>query len=518
MTTNQILIVALISLIIFILPAFGLYKLFQKAGTPGWKGLIPLYNTWVMLEIAQRPKHWFFWQLIPVAGWFVTMGIFIEFIKCFGKFTFWEHALTCLVPFLYFPYVAMDQKTRFIGPQGVKHYQKSTVREWVDAGIFAIVAATLIRTFIFEAYTIPTGSMEKTLLINDFLFVSKLSYGPRIPNTPLSIPFMHHTIPGTSSRSYSELVKLPYSRWFESPVKRNDVVVFNFPTGDTVINRPEFQSQDPYYDFARRIGSGDINKGRQAVLSDPETYPLVIRPVDKRENYIKRCVAIGGDTLEVRDGRVYIDGKPGFIPPHSQIFYEVETNGQPLNAEVMKEEYSVDIENPDEIFSISGNKYGMLLTAEAVDKMKSSGLAKSITPQLIRPDQVDPRLWGTICFPYDTIHKWTVDSFGPIWIPKKGATLTLTPENYTIYERAIRVYEGNTLERQNNKFVINGQETDKYTFKMDYYWMMGDNRHLSQDSRFWGFVPEDHVVGEAWIIWMSINKGIRWNRLFRSIK
>lgn len=518
MTTNQILILSLISVLLVILPAFGLSKMFQKVSVPTWKAYIPFYNTWVMLDVAKRPKHWFFWQFIPVAGWFVTMGIFIEWIKCFGKFSFWEHALTCLLPFIYFPYVGMDKNTRFIGPEGVKHYQKSTIREWVDAGIFAVVAATLIRTFIFEAYTIPTGSMEKTLLINDFLFVSKISYGPRIPNTPLAIPFMHHTIPGTSSRSYSEIIKLPYSRWFESPVKRNDVVVFNFPTGDTVINKPEFQSADPYYDVARRLGNGNLDAGRQMILADPDTYPLVIRPVDKRENYIKRCVAIAGDTLEIRDGRVYINGEAGYVPPFSQISYEVETTGQPLNADVMKEEYHIDIENPEEIAVLSGNKYIMLLTADAAEKMKTSGLAKSITPQLIKPEQVDPRLWGQVCYPYDTIHKWTIDEFGPIWIPAKGATLTLTPQNYPLYERAIRVYEGNTLEQQNGQFIINGQPSGQYTFKMNYYWMMGDNRHGSQDSRFWGFVPEDHIVGEAWIIWMSVNNGIRWNRLFRSIK
>lgn len=518
MTSNQILIVALISLLIFILPAFGISKLFQKAGVPGWKAWIPFYNSWEMIKIAKRPKHWFFWQFIPVVGWFVTLGIYIEFIKCFGKFSFWEHTLTAIVPFLYFPYVAAAKDTRFIGPEGVKHYRKSTVREWVDAGVFAIVAATLIRTFIFEAYVIPTGSMEKTLLVNDFLFVSKLSYGPRIPNTPLAIPFVHAAIPGTDMRSYSEWVKLPYSRWFPSPVKRNDVVVFNFPTGDTVINKPEYQSINPYYDAARQLGNGNIDAGRQIILSDPDNYPIVIRPVDKKENYIKRCVAIAGDTLSIKDGRVYINGQPGYEPPHSQIQYEVETNGQPFNAEAMLEEYNVDIENAEELTSLGGNKFNMLLTNEAVEKMRKSGLAKSIKPQLIHPSQIDNRLWGQICFPYDLEHKWTIDDFGPIWIPAKGKTLTLTTQNYNLYERAIRVYEHNTLEQKEGKFLINGQVTDQYTFKMNYYWMMGDNRHGSQDSRFWGFVPEDHVVGEAWIIWMSLKNGVRWNRLFRSIK
>ena len=518
MSLNQILIISLISLLLVFLPAFGLSKMFEKAGVPSWKAWIPFYNTWVMLDVAQRPKHWFFWQFIPVAGWFVTMGIFIEWVKCFAKFSFWEHALTCLVPFFYFPYVGMDKNTRFIGPAGVKHYQKSTIREWVDAGIFAVVAATLIRTFIFEAYTIPTGSMEKTLLVNDFLFVSKLSYGPRIPNTPLAIPFMHHTIPGTSSRSYTEMIKLPYSRWFASSVKRNDVVVFNFPEGDTVINTPAYQSLVPFYQEARRIGNGDMNIGRQYILNDPDTYPLVIRPVDKRENYIKRCVAIAGDTLEVRGGQVYINSQPGFNPPHSQLPYELETNGQPLDQASMLENFNIDIENPEEFGSMGNNKFMVLLTHEAAEKMRSSGFAKTLTAQLTSKDQVDPRLWGKLTFPNDTLHKWTVDYFGPVWIPAKGATLTITPENYSIYERAIRVYEGNSFEQQNGKFMINGKETNQYTFKMNYYWMMGDNRHYSQDSRFWGFVPEDHVVGEAWIIWMSMNNGIRWNRLFRSIK
>lgn len=517
MTTNQILIVTLISLLLVMLPAFGLSKLFQKAGVPGWKAYIPFYNTWVMLEVAKRPKHWFFWQFIPVAGWFVTMGILIEWVKCFNKFSFWEHAMTCLLPFIYFPMIGLDPKTRFIGPEGVKHYKKTPVREWIDAGIFAIVAATLIRTFIFEAYTIPTGSMEKTLLINDFLFVSKLSYGPRIPNTPLAVPFVHHSLPGSSTKSYSELIKLPYSRWFPSPVKRNDVVVFNFPDGDTVINTPAFQSVQPYYYVARQMGNGNMDAGRKHILSDPDTYPLVIRPVDKRENYIKRCVAIAGDTLEVRSGRVYINGQPGFIPPKSQLVYEVETNGQPLNPDVMLDDYSVDINNPQESAMISGNMYNMLLTAEAAEALQKNGVAKRVTALLNRPDAVSPSKFTIQIFPHDGVHRWTEDFFGPIWIPAKGATLTLTPQNYTIYERAIRVFEGNQLERQGDTFIINGKTTNQYTFKMNYYWMMGDNRHQSQDSRFWGFVPEDHVVGEAWIIWMSMNNGIRWNRLFKTI-
>src|SRR6516164_7018992 len=250
MTPHQIFILVLIQLLILLLPSFGVFKMFEKAGVPGWKAFIPVYNTWIMLELTQRRKHWVFWQLIPIVGWFITMGIYVEFVKTFGKFRIYEHALAALLPLFYFPYLGFSKDEKFLGPEVVKKHRKSTTREWIDAGVFAIVAATLIRTFNFEAYTIPTGSMEKTLLVNDFLFVSKFSYGPRIPNTPLSVPFVHNTMPIINTKSYVEWVRVPYTRWFSSPVKRNDVVVFNFPAGDTVINRDEFQSAKPYYDEA----------------------------------------------------------------------------------------------------------------------------------------------------------------------------------------------------------------------------------------------------------------------------
>jgi signal peptidase I len=510
MSPHQILILISIALVLFILPAFGLYFLFKKAGIPGWKGLIPIYNTYVMLQISERPLYWFFLQFIPVAGWFITLGILVEFIKTFGKFRFYQHVLTVFTGGLYFLYVGLNPKVKFIGPAAARAYKKSTAREWIDAGVFAIVAATLIRTFVFEAYTIPTGSMEKTLLVNDFLFVSKFSYGPRIPNTPLSVPFVHNTLPIINTKSYVEWIKIPYTRWFASPVKRNDVVVFNFPAGDTVINLPEYQSAIPYYDVCRSLGNGDVNAGRQIILNNPDQYPLVIRPVDKKENYIKRCVGIAGQTLQIKDQVVYIDGKPVDFPAESQTYYIVTTGGQQLDETVMKEEYNLDITNGDELQSSSvPNQYRMLLTWRAREKMLKNGLAKSIVPEIDSMKDV---------YPYDHIHNWTRDNYGPIWLPAKGATLTVTPENYSIYERSIRVYEGNKLEMTDGKIFINDKETNQYTYKMNYYWMMGDNRHGSQDSRYWGFVPEDHVVGEAWLIWMSWDKGVRWHRLFQKIR
>jgi signal peptidase I len=487
--------------------------MFQKAGVASWKAYIPFYNTWVMQDLAKRPKHWVFWQFIPVVGWFISPGIFIEFVKLFGRFSFGEHTLAALFAPLYFPYLGYSDKVRYIGVEGAKHYRKPGWREWVDAAVFAIVAATLIRTFIFEAYTIPSASMEKTLLINDFLFVSKFSYGPRIPNTPLSIPFVHNYIPGTSRKSYTTLVQLPYIRWFQSPVKRGDVVVFNFPEGDTVINLPDYQSYRPYYTVMRQEGAGDIDKGRQIVLSDPDRYPLAIHPPDKTDNYIKRCVGIAGDTLRIVKGVVYINGVAQAFPAKSLMPYLVETNGQLLDEDIMKEEYDVDLTNPEQFGLVGTNQYIMNLTADAAKKLKSSSLVLSMTMQVSDSAYYAPEMNN-----YVFEHGWTVDKYGPIWIPKKGSSLTLSPDNYSIYERAIRVYEHNKLETRNGKYYVNDKEVTSYTFKMNYYWMMGDNRHGSQDSRFWGFVPEDRVVGKAWMIWFSWEGGPRWNRLFRIVK
>lgn len=511
MPLQHIFIVYLIGTLIVFLPSFGFAKLFAKAGVASWKAYIPFYNTWIMQDLARRPKHWVFWQFIPVVGWFISPGIFIEFAKVFGRFSLGAHTAAAIVAPVYFPYLAYKEDPKYIGPDAVRSHKKKGWREWVDAAIFAIVAATLIRTFIFEAYTIPSGSMEKSLLINDFLFVSKLSYGPRIPNTPLSVPFVHNYLPfGSSRKSYSEAIKLPYMRWFESPVKRNDAVVFNFPAGDTVINLPNFQSKDPYYDVCRRMGRGNIDEGRKIILNDPDNYPLAIHPVDKSDNYIKRCVGIAGDLLEVRKGVVFINGKEEPLPPNSEAFYIVTTKLVP-DTDILKEEYDVDYEK-GEYESVGINTFRMLLTARAKEKMLQNGFATSIIL-----DEAFNGGGGEV-FPNNQSFKWSRDNYGPVWIPKKNMPVQLNDSNYLLYERAIRVYEKNEFFKKDGKFYLNGKEVSSYTFKMNYYWMMGDNRQGSQDSRYWGFVPEDRVVGKAWLIWFSWEGGPRWKRLFRTVK
>lgn len=378
-----------------------------------------------------------------------------------------------------------------------KKKKKSFLREWLDAGIFAVVAATLIRTFFIEAYTIPTPSMEGSLLVNDYLFVSKVAYGPRIPNTPLAVPLVHNTIFG--GESYSEAVQWDYHRLPGfGDVERNDIVVFNFPHGDTVMK--EMPSED-YYSLCREIG-------RNTVLAN---YSIITRPVDKKDNYIKRCVAVAGDKIEIKDGTVYINGQKGETFPHAQSGYLVRTNGFALSAEFLEEN---DIDLPH---MFGNNQYLYNLPNDKVELVRSQSQVAEVIPFNDPEGAVggSPARW---VFPYDTVnYKWNKDNYGPLTIPKEGATVQLTQENIPLYRRLIKIYEKNNFEERNGKFYIDGKEITSYTFKMNYYWMMGDNRHNSLDSRYWGYVPEDHIVGKASFVWFSHENGPRWNRLFRSV-
>lgn len=377
--------------------------------------------------------------------------------------------------------------------------KKSVLREWLDAGVFAIVAATLIRTFIFEAYCIPSGSMERTLLVNDYLFVSKISYGPRIPITPLAIPLVHNKMPlAPGTRSYSTAVQWPYRRLPGfTDIKRNDVVVFNLPEGDTVALEVEEHSN--YYDLVRRIG-------REAVW---EQYHVISRPIDKRENIIKRCLAIPGDTLQIIDGTVYVNGRQAPVPAEGETEYWIQTTGEELNPGRLEDMGVIDAPLPSD----SPGLFRYNLTATDVATLRAFDMVEKITP-LVSRGAADPAV-----FPHDTAyHHWNQDNFGPLPIPHKGQTVHLNRNNIELYRRIISIYEANRLEEKDGRYLVNGQPADSYTFKMDYYWMMGDNRHNSLDSRYWGFVPEDHVVGKAWITWLSYGKeGLRWNRFFKGI-
>lgn len=351
--------------------------------------------------------------------------------------------------------------------------KKSRLREWMEAVLFAVIAAIIIRTFFVEAYTIPTASMEKSLLIGDFLFVSKMHYGARIPETPLSFPFVHNTLPFTYGKSYLEWISIPYVRLpgFQ-PIRHNDVIVFNYPVEDS-------------------------------------------RPVDKKENYIKRCVAIAGDTLEISDAEVYINGQKNFEYPGQQQEYSIITDGTSIHQQFLE---ALDVTE----FSRLSNpgEFRASLTKSSADSMLALKNVLSVTP-VHRPVGIET---GGI-FPEDPNHfHWSVDNLGPVWIPAKGATITLDTNNIALYARIIRNYEKHELKiEKDGSILIDGKKMVEYTFSMNYYWMMGDNRHNSLDSRYWGFVPEDHIIGKAWFIWMSWKAEapgpdkIRWNRIFQGI-
>jgi len=361
--------------------------------------------------------------------------------------------------------------------------KKSVAREWFDAIVFAVIAATLIRTLFIEAYEIPTPSMEKSLLVGDFLFVSKVNYGPRLPMTPVAFPFAHQTLPVINTKAYWDGIQLPY---FRLPglekIKRYDVVVFNWP-----------------------------------VDSDLENHSK--RPVDKKENYIKRCQGLPGDTLSVVNAQVYINGKPSLNAPQGETSYEIRTDGTDFNTHRLDELGIVTEGDQDKDNSLDPsipNLVGFHLTKENAENISHFGNVKSIKPKLATKGIRDV---NPLIFPGDTLHKWNGDFYGPIVIPAKGKAMPLTLENIEIYRRAITEYEHNDLKVQNGRIYINGKEANSYTFKMDYYFMMGDNRHNSADSRYWGFVPEDHIVGKALFVWMSVNSfgdffhKIRWNRI-----
>ncbi|MCT4589999.1 MAG: S26 family signal peptidase [Carboxylicivirga sp.] len=409
----------------------------------------------------------------------------------------------------------------------------NAVIEWADALIFALIAVYLINIFLFQNYKIPSSSLEKSLLVNDHLFVSKVSYGPRMPNTPLSFPLVQNTFPVINTKSYTDWPHWDYKRLAGlGKVKRDDIVVFNFPAGDTV---PFKYTNPDYYNLMLNEGRREIinnkqllpqtlfssdwernqfirNIGRKAIGNNEEAYGEVLyRPVDRRDNYVKRCVAIPGDVFEMRSNQIYINGKAVENPEHLQHLYHIVTDGSAINDRFYER---LEISKADRQ-GIAPN-YNIPLTKAKAEKVKKMPFIKSIQ---IAEDL--PNGSGFQVFPHSSDYNWSRDNFGPLKMPQAGSTVELNMKNLVLYDRIITAYEGNRLEVKNNSIFINGKQADSYTFKMNYYFMLGDNRHLSADSRSWGFVPEDHIVGKPILVWLSYDKdksfpaNIRWNRFFK---
>jgi len=428
-----------------------------------------------------------------------------------------------------------------------------TICSWIDAILFALVAVYFINLYIFQNYQIPSSSLEKSLLVGDFLMVSKVSYGPRVPMTPLSMPLTQHTMPGSrSTKSYIEWPKWEYKRLTGlDTIKAMDIVVFNFPAGDTVA---VYQPNPDYYSLCAQVGANSLMRkgyqmpmsqelcmaeGRDIIKSNPEQFGEVIcRPVDRRENYVKRCVGLPGDSLQIIDNNIYINGKAIQEPQNKQLNYFVETDGRKIT-EKQFEEIGISVDdrnlinnaaNSEQIFAYLGIEpsaagfynpvFYVPLTSTMLEKVKAlPNVKRAIVDNGIFSGQVFP---AGKQFP--TSYKgWTRDNYGPIYIPRKGTTIQLDIDNLPLYERIIKNYEGNSVEVKDSIIYINNEKADTYTFKMNYYWMMGDNRHNSLDSRYWGYVPEDHIVGKPIFIWLSWDKDanlankIRFKRLFTNV-
>ena len=432
-----------------------------------------------------------FWAVLYIL-WVIWLG---NYWWLFGLIPIFDYNITEKVKWLFWKKEYKEGEKR------------NALLDWLDAIIFAVVVVTFINTFFFQAFKIPSSSMESSLYTGDHLFVSKLAYGPKLPQTPLTIPFTHNVILG--KESYSRLIQNDYRRLKGfGNVETGDYVVFGFPHGDTVLTK--FPADD-YYTVKRTIG-------REAAVRN--YGPLKARPSDKKDHYVKRCVAVAGDTLEIVNGQVYVNSKAQEVWPGVQNTYTVITAGQRINP-VILDKIGV---NASELYydqSLPGYP-AMPLTADMLKQVQGLSNVDTIEENIdvYPPDYPDSYL--TI-FPFSPEFKWTRDNFGPLWIPQKGQTVQLTLENLPLYERVITSYEGNELEIKDGKIFINSEEAQSYTFQQDYYFMMGDNRHNSLDSRYWGFVPEDHIVGKPALIWLSIDgnkkfpKNIRWRRFFKFV-
>ena len=494
----------------------GLCFVFKKAGVAAWKAIIPIYNIVVWIKVCDKSWKWYIYFLIPAINIFVFLLMVVETAKAFHRYGFWEQTFAVIFPWVYLPILGLS-KMEYHDPSQEPPHQVSEARDWLDAIVFALVAAVIIRGNVLEFYNIPSSSMEKSLMTGDYLLVSKLAYGPRMTMTPLSVPLVHNVLPfsGGQKESYLKWIKLPYHRYPGlGKVERFDAVVFNYPDGDTVCTA--WQSNMSYHDLVRELGRENVLNAKQLPVGNMMVENHIrVRPVDKRENFIKRCIGLPGEDLQIVNQKVFVNGKELPSPMESQQTFCVKFH-QGLNVGKLLDDMGVskeDYENGLAVMMYGNVDYFELpLTETKAQEMRSRPEVVSVTPRVYAENEGEMQL-----FPHAEGYHWSVDNFGPVHIPAKGETLQLTLATLPIYERVITVFEGNTLEVKEGKIFINGEETTTYTCKMDYYWMMGDNRHNSADSRFWGFVPEDHIAGKArWVVFSKDNDHhkIRWDRLF----
>lgn len=483
-------------LIIQVIHGLGTWKLYIKAGRQAWEAFVPVYNGVILMKIINRPWWWIILLFLPIVNLIMLMVVWVETARSFGKNTYLDTFLAIVTLGFYNFYLNYVADVTYIKDRDLQ--PKSGSGEWTSSILFAIVAATIVHTYFIQPFTIPSSSLEKSLLVGDFLFVSKFHYGARIPMTTVGAPMVHDTIPVLNKKSYLfndhfeerktswiNKLQLPYLRLpgFEK-IDRNEIVVFNQPA-DTLRNMDDFTPDRNYY-----------------------------KPIDKKTNLVKRCVAIAGDSLEIRDGYVYINGEKNVLPDraHLQFSYYVQPKTNQFNAKYLKERY--DITDRFGIANQQNTYYFSAISDEALAKFKDHPNVASITPNKQVKGERDSDI-----FPHDPNYNWNVDFFGPLYIPEEGKTIDINLEVLPLYRRVITEYEGNTLQVKGNQIFINGKVTDTYTFKQNYYWMMGDNRHNSIDARRWGFVPFDHVLGKPVFIWMSWDgiKNPRWERFFTTV-
>ncbi|OGS69341.1 MAG: signal peptidase I [Flavobacteria bacterium RIFCSPLOWO2_12_FULL_35_11] len=469
-------------LIVQVIHFAGTWKLYVKAGKKPWEAIVPVYNAIVLLKILKRPTWWIILLFIPIINLLMFPVIWVETVRSFGKYKTLDSVLAVLTLGFYIYYLNYIDDVNYVEGRSLK--SRTEVGEWVSSIVFAIVAATLVHTYFMQPYTIPTSSLEKSLLVGDFLFVSKFHYGARTPMTVIAAPMVHDSLPLMKAKSYLKVPHLPYFRLpgFEN-IKRNEIVVFNWPV-DTVR-------------FFRDKSKIHIDK-----------------PIDKKSNYVKRCVGIPGDSLEIKEGYIYINGERTVLPDRAlpQYIHKVVTDGQQLSPAALKR-YNVTEGG------FYGDYYMLNLTDENANKLKSNPVVKSVTKEL------SPKgTYNASVFPHNSQYAWSIDNYGPIYIPEAGKTVELNAKSLPFYKRIIEVYENNNLTTSGDEIFINGKLATTYTFKQDYYWMMGDNRHNSEDARYWGYVPFDHVVGKPVFIWFSwdtngegIAQKIRWERVFTTV-